>query len=78
MGLSEDQPQPLAPQPGDDDSVRSKPAASNSGLCARFWNFTTTLRLLDRDICRGIDQVPEQVPALGGLIAIANAVASSR
>src|SRR3954454_11334280 len=32
----------LPPSQGMTRSVLSNPAATNNGLCARFWNFTTT------------------------------------
>ena len=42
-------------------------------MWARFWNRTTTSLLGDRDVRRGVDEVAEQVPGLGGLVTVADA-----
>ena len=42
MRLSEDQPQSLTPQPGDDDIRLVEPRGDQQRVVRRFWNFTTT------------------------------------
>jgi hypothetical protein len=73
MRLSENQPQSLTAQPWDDDVRRVEPSGDQQWIVRSFLELYHDLTLGDHDICRGVDQVHEEVPGLGGLVTIGNA-----
>src|SRR5437764_15056063 len=73
LRLSEDKPQPLAPQPGDGDGCLVEPGGYQQRVVSALLELHHDLRLGDRDLGRGIDEVAEQVAGLGDLVSVADA-----
>src|SRR5436190_11310103 len=64
MRLSEDQSQPLATKPGDDEIRLVEPSGNQQRIVRPLLKLHHHLSLRDRDLCRGVDQVQKQMPGL--------------
>jgi len=60
----------LPPSQGTAIRILSNPAATSRGLCARFWNLTTTASLV---IVMSAEALMKSLTGLGGLVTIADA-----
>ena len=78
MRLSEDQPQPLATQPGDHDIRLVEPGGDQQRIVRPLLELHHDFTLGDRDVRRGVDEVAEQMPRLRRLVTVADADGQKR
>ena len=73
MALSQDQAQAFVPQPRHPCVRLIEPRGDQQRVVGALLEPYHDFALRDRDFCRGVDEVAEQMAGLGGLVAVADA-----
>ena len=73
MRSSEDHLEPLATQPRDGDVCLVIPGGDQQRIVGALLEPHHDLLVRDLDLRRGVDEVAEQMPRLGDLVAVADA-----
>ena len=76
--LTEDQLQLLAAEPRDNGVGLVEPSRYQQGIVCAALKSHLDVPLVDSDLCGSINEVPEQMPGLSDLVAVADLRARSR